>query len=192
MNKRLAVITFLLAGVLALAASTQPWVRVELEQVATSQSELVATGKDADASLTPIALAILALGIALTIAGKAFRYVLAVIAVLLGAGLIWSGIAGISDPITGASAQLSELTGLTGGAQFDAVAGSTITPWPYVTIVGGALTIIAGLIVLLKGGSWKTGGRKYETDRADAPAEPDRVSDWDMLTKGEDPSEKSP
>lgn len=192
MSKRLAVIVLLLAGVLALAASTQPWVFAQLEQVATSQSEITATGKEANAALAPISLAVLALGIALTIAGQIFRYVLSIISVLLGAGLIWVGISSLADPIAAVSTQLSELTGLTGGAQFDSVENLSSTPWPYVTILTGVVTIIAGLIVVLRSRNWKTGGRKYETDKAPVSAEPDRVSDWDMLSNGEDPSENLP
>lgn len=191
MSKRIAITGLLIAGVLALASGTQPWVRVTLEQGISAQPNLAAAGNDANAALTPIAIAILALGIALTIAGKVFRYILAAIAVLLGVGLVWAGISGLANPIQGASIHLQELTGLTGGAQFEVVQGAVSTLWPYATVAAGALSIVAGVIVAVRSATWKTGGRKYEQNSAQQPGqEPDRVSDWDMLTHGEDPSDE--
>jgi len=48
------------------------------------------------------------------------------------------------------------------------------------------------VLVLVFGGRWKTAGRKYEAEAGPArpaTAEPDRISDWEALNSGQDPSD---
>lgn len=74
------------------------------------------------------------------------------------------------------------------------VAGLTQTAWPYVTAVGAALILIAGLLALRFGRSWPAMGGRYERDGSPrarrAPAvDPDRPEDlWKALDRGEDPT----
>ncbi|MFE9566172.1 TIGR02234 family membrane protein [Streptomyces sp. NPDC006487] len=78
------------------------------------------------------------------------------------------------------------------------VAGLTHTAWPYVTAVGGALILLAGLLALRFGSSWPTMGGRYERDgsprpRKAAAVDPDRPEDlWKALDRGEDPTGPDP
>ncbi|WP_099893210.1 TIGR02234 family membrane protein [Streptomyces sp. 2132.2] len=74
------------------------------------------------------------------------------------------------------------------------VGALTHTAWPYVTAVGGALILLAGLLALRFGGGWPAMGGRYERDgsprpRKAATVDPDRPEDlWKALDRGEDPT----
>ncbi|MFJ3910380.1 TIGR02234 family membrane protein [Streptomyces vinaceus] len=74
------------------------------------------------------------------------------------------------------------------------VGALTHTAWPYVTAVGGALILLAGLLALRFGGGWPAMGGRYERDgsprpRKAAAVDPDRPEDlWKALDRGEDPT----
>ncbi|MFD5148932.1 TIGR02234 family membrane protein [Streptomyces sp. NPDC058401] len=78
------------------------------------------------------------------------------------------------------------------------VAGLTHTAWPYVTAVGGALILLAGLLALRFGSAWPAMGGRYERDGSPRPrkaavVDPDRPEDlWKALDRGEDPTGPDP
>ena len=49
---------------------------------------------------------------------------------------------------------------------------------------------LAAVMVLLTGRRWKTGGRRYRTGAATAPADGpiDPIDSWDELSRGTDPT----
>jgi uncharacterized membrane protein (TIGR02234 family) len=188
-KKRTAVILALIAAVVALIAATQPWLHAKLDSSVSADTSLEVTGKEANEALIPLALAVLAASVALTIAARVFRIILGVIVTLLGAGLVWASVSHMVHPVQAASAELSTMTGLSGGSQFDLVQSHSSTVWPVIALIAAALAVFAGVVVLVWGNSWQAAGRKYETR---IPSnEHDRVADWDMLSHGDDPSEDS-
>ena len=61
-------------------------------------------------------------------------------------------------------------------------------------LIVGILAVIFGAVVVIFGGRWGAAGRKYDSENArrSAPsAGPDRISDWDSLSGGADPSDES-
>ncbi|MFE2286210.1 TIGR02234 family membrane protein [Streptomyces sp. NPDC059443] len=74
------------------------------------------------------------------------------------------------------------------------VAGLTHTAWPYVTVCGAALILVAGLLALRFGRAWPAMGGRYERDGSPKPrkaavVDPDRPEDlWKALDRGEDPT----
>ena len=191
-----------LAGGLALYSATQTWVTLSLSQGAAAFGWLEVTGQQLNQSLSPVAIAALASALALTIAGKAFRRVLGVLVALLGAGIAAIAAVALRDPASVASGRLAEATGLTGSAQLDLVTNSMVSPVIAMTLGAGIALVVLGLLVVVLGGRWKAAGRKYETsgdDREARPsrperpddAEPDRISDWEAMNEGEDPTASS-
>src|SRR5690606_3961998 len=79
----LAVLTALSAGALTLIATTQTWYTVWLRDGA--DGALAVAGADAVPVLAPLSLAVLALGAALSIAGRVLAYVLGVLMTAIGA-----------------------------------------------------------------------------------------------------------
>ncbi|MBP1325509.1 putative membrane protein (TIGR02234 family) [Leucobacter exalbidus] len=175
-----------IAGAVALGAGSQPWVTFSLEAGSTEQS----TGHDLNAALSPIALAIIAAALALTIAGPIFRRVLGVLITGLGVGATALAFGVVADPAAATATRVTELTGLAGHAGMDAIVGEALTVWPWVTIVAGVISALAGLFVVVTSGRWASAGRKYDTSAAQQPTGPrDRISDWEALSAGEDPTE---
>lgn len=178
------------AGAVGLLAGAQTWVSFMLD----GTHDLVAvTGHDANAALAPVAIAILAAALALTIAGPIFRRVLGVLAALLGVGLIGLTAGVIASPLGAVGGKITELTGIAGGATANAVVWSQLSVWAWVCLVAGVVAVLLGLTVLVFGGRWVSGGRKYDANRAQAASgAPDRISDWDSLSDGDDPSGDDP
>jgi len=199
---------WLIAGIVLVAASTlfgatQPWVTLDLVEGAATVSRLEVTGQQLNASLLSIALAALAGAVALTIAGRGFRRLLGVLIVLFGAGIVAVAVAVLNGPEVAASGRLAEVSGIAGHAQLGLVSASGTTPYLGYTLASGLLLAVLGVLVLVFGGRWKSGGRKYaaRTEQAtdatpasrasarSSESEPDRFSDWDRLSDGEDPSD---
>lgn len=178
-----------LSGAVALIAGSQTWISFMLD--GTHSVETV-TGHAANAALSPVSIAIIAAALALTIAGPVFRRVLGALVALLGAGLVALTGGVLADPLAAAGGRITELTGIAGGAAGSAVLWSDVSVWGWVSALAGALAVVLGLVVLLLSGRWSSGGRKYDSaPRAAgaAGAAPDRISDWDSLSEGTDPSD---
>ena len=184
-----------LAGTFALLASVQVWVRIEfIPGVATVES-LSVQGQKVSPALTLIALAALASALVLTIAGTTFRRVLGGLLAVLGGGLAAIGITVARTPIDGARGQIEVVTGISGDALYGLVEVGHATPWPGVTSVIGLVIAVIGVFVIAVSGRWKAGGRKYESGppvtkrAARRDDESDRISDWEALSDGDDPTD---
>ncbi|MGK0741490.1 Trp biosynthesis-associated membrane protein [Leucobacter sp. Z1108] len=183
-----------LSGGLALVAATQPWATIVLVEGAAAAGALQVSGQDLNASLSPVAIAALAAALALTIAGKIFRRVLGILVAALGAGAIAVAVGVLVDPVGAAAGRIAEITAISGADQLALVQSSALSVWPLVTAIAGGALIVFGVLVVILSGRWGTAGRKYES-RSDADVaervatEPDRISDWERQSDGEDPSE---
>lgn len=178
-----------LAGAAALIAGSQTWVSFMLD--GTHSVETV-TGHAANAALTPVAVALIAAALALTIAGRVFRRVLGALVALLGAGLAALSGGVIADPLGAAGTRITELTGIAGGAAGSEVLWSDVSAWGWVSALAGALAVLLGMVVLLLSGRWGAAGRKYDASpkvREASTGAPDRILDWDSLSEGTDPSD---
>lgn len=190
--RSLAVVTMLLAGAIGVIGSTQTWIDVTLDDGA--QQTLAVPGSDALPILTPLSLAALALGAALSIAGPIVRYVFGAIglaiAVLLGFGAAQIVFA---TPVSATAATVTDATGISGvDAVGDLVAGLSLTPWPAVTLVAQILLAAAAVFTLVTARRWgSNAGRKYRTtgDSAGESSRPhDAIDSWDDLSRGDDPT----
>ena len=176
-----------IAGGGGLLAGAQTWVSFMLD----GTHELVeVTGHAANAALSPVAIALVAAALALTIAGPIFRRVLGALVALLGVGMIALTANVIASPLGAVSGRITELTGIAGGASTNMVVWSQLSVWAWVSLAAGVLAVLLGLVIIIFGGRWVAGGRKYDT--AGAAAAPaggtDRISDWDALSDGDDPT----
>ncbi|MFV0374303.1 Trp biosynthesis-associated membrane protein [Microbacterium sp.] len=187
--RTIAVLAIVAGGGGALIASTQPWLDVV---VTDAHASLWVTGSDAMALLAPLSLAALALGLALALVGRVFRYVFAVLALILGLGLIVGTAAvAVGIPVDAYAAAVTETTGLSGADTVrDAVTGITVTGWPVLAVFGGCAVVAGGAWTLTTAHLWPVGGRRYAPD-AESPVgsrSHDAVDDWDDLSRGEDPT----
>lgn len=188
-GRSLSVSGFLLAGAIGIISSTQTWLTVER---ADAGEAILVPGASALVLLAPLSLAVLALGAALAIAGKAVRVVFGVVAAATAVLLGWSTLQLLlAEPLDAVSATVTEVTGLAGGSAVDEVVQSIVpSAWPYIALVGWAILLAASVVVLLTWRGWKAGGRRYRTDHADVAHDGpvDAVDSWDDLSRGTDPT----
>ena len=201
----LAVVAILAAGALGVLSSTQTWLQVVLRDAPGQTLEV--PGAAAVPVLAPLSLAVLALGGALSIVGLALRYVFGALTVAIAALLAWlTGQVAFLHPTTAVAAVVTDATGITGEAAVaDLVARIDTTAWPFVTLFGWLLLLVAGVVTLTTAHTWRGSGRRYRTDAAtptspaaagsrphdaiDAQAGDSRAIDtWDDLSRGEDPT----
>ncbi|GAA2753212.1 Trp biosynthesis-associated membrane protein [Amnibacterium kyonggiense] len=182
-ERLVVVLGILLAGALAVLASTQTFATATL---AGARAPVVVAGSAAAPALAPLGIVALALGIALTIAGRAARVVLGAVLVLIGAGVVASALPNVLDDAAGTKDAVVSAIGVTDVAPF--VLARAGTAWPVLGVVAGALAVLLGLVVLVRGARWSTGGRRFRSDAA-VVASTDPISEWDALSRGADPTD---
>ncbi|WP_227468381.1 Trp biosynthesis-associated membrane protein [Microbacterium sp. YJN-G] len=188
--RMLAVLGFLIPGGVGIISSTQTWITVHRTDAA---EPLQIAGADALVLLAPLSLAVLALGAALSIAGRALRYVFAVLAAG-GAAVLIAGTAAlvIAPPLSAAAPALSEATGLAGEKTLRSlVAEIEPTGWPVAALCAWILLLTASVFILATAHAWQAGGRRYrqadETHQhTTGPLDP--IDSWDELSHGTDPT----
>lgn len=187
-----AVLAMLLAGAVGVIASTQTWIDVTLDDGA--QQTLAVPGAEALPVLTPLSLAALALGAALSIVGPVLRYVFGALGVLIGA-LVGLGTAQllVSPPVSATAATVTDATGISGtDAVASLVTDLSLTPWPAVTLLAQLVLAAASVFTLVTARRWASGAsRKYRTATeagADTGRPHDAIDSWDDLSRGDDPT----
>ncbi|MDQ1122288.1 Trp biosynthesis-associated membrane protein [Microbacterium trichothecenolyticum] len=187
-----AVLAMLLAGAIGVIASTQTWIEVTLDDGA--QQTLAVPGADALPVLTPLSLAALALGAALSIVGPVMRYVFGalglLIAAFMGVGTVQMIVA---TPVAATAATVTEATGISGtDAVASLVTDMSLTPWPVVTLLAQIVLAAAAAFTLATAHRWTSGAsRKYRTAAeagGDAGRPHDAIDSWDDLSRGDDPT----
>jgi hypothetical protein len=188
--RTLAVLGFLLAGGVGIISSTQTWVAVHR---ADTEQALLVSGADALVLLAPLSLAVLALGGALSIAGRVLRYLIGVLgaagAIVLTLGTLPILIA---PPLEAVAPALTEATGLSGDSALTSIA-TTLEPsgWAAAALAGWAVLLVASVFVLATAHRWKAGGRRYEQPASghhDQAGPLDPIDSWDELSHGTDPT----
>lgn len=195
-SKRVLLTSLLGLAVVLLVVATQNWFILHLEPGAAAINQVNVSGREAVPGLLPIGLAMIALAVTLMITGKIARYVLAAMtltfAVLLA---ISSGLAAFGDDAQAVqlgAAALYDVTGLGSSDHMALVASIERSVWPVLASVTAVLAAILGVVILMTHRHWKAGGRKYETVKTSraVPVETDRITEWDALSEGDDPSEE--
>lgn len=189
-GRSLAVSGFLLSGAVGIISSTQTWLTVER---ADAGEAILVPGASALPLLAPLSLAVLALGIALSIVGPVLRLFFGVLGAASALFLGWTtSQLLLSEPLSAVGPTVTETTGLAGSSAIaDVVAGIELSAWPVMTLIGWIVLLAASLVVLFTWRRWKTGGRRYRTDAAhvEAAAGPvDAIDSWDDLSRGTDPT----
>jgi hypothetical protein len=111
--------------------------------------------------VTAFALVALAAALAVSIAGRVARWIIAVILVLSGVGIALSSAAVALDPSGAAEPAIGTAIGVSGGSGAEA----TASPMPWVAVVAGILLVLAAAWVVLAGRTWGV-NRRYDTGAA--------------------------
>jgi uncharacterized membrane protein (TIGR02234 family) len=180
------------AGALALISGGQPWAQVNAEREAPLPPvHGMLSGADA-APLVPAAgLVLLAAAVALLAVRGLGRAAVGLLMAAAGGVLAWSGVRALAGGLSAASADIPGIGRAAGRVTVELTAA-----WPVLAVVAGLLGVGAGLLAVLRGGSWPAMGRRYERDGAPTAAatrRPETDEDraqaaWKALDRGDDPT----
>lgn len=194
---RLAVGLCLLGSVVALVALQQSWFdaatgdRLTIDAVRTSvRGTEVATGASA---LGYVGLAGV---VALAATRRWGRVLVGVLVLAAGSGIVLDVAAALRAGIEDRAlphAGLSSCSGADGGRAPGCgtflTDASTTPGWAWLAILGGALVLLSGLLVALRGRGWAALSSSYEVPAARAEVAPATDKEvWDALDRGEDPT----
>jgi uncharacterized membrane protein (TIGR02234 family) len=207
-NRRSVVLLTLLGAGLILLAGTRTWATVTVNGTLPGLSELTVPGSSVPGA-TAIALAAAAAAVVLATAGRIVRFVVAASLVIGGGVVVLLGVRGAVDTTRTTAIAVRESLGVysssakaggnaVGAAFGDGKAQVSVSIWPWVAVAGGVLVLLAGLLALVGGRSWRGPTRRYERAApAEGPASvsaaPTRRNEtpagtWDALSRGEDPT----
>ncbi|WP_104117348.1 Trp biosynthesis-associated membrane protein [Arthrobacter sp. B1805] len=160
-RRGIVVMGIVVLALLAFGSTTQTWLTVRLPQEAVQTPDLTVAGSDAATPVTAFALVALAAALAVSIAGRIARWVIAVILVLSGTGIALSSLSVASDPASAAEPAIGAAIGVSGldGAR----AAATAMPW--LAVVAGVLLVLAAAWVVLAGRTWGV-NRRYDAGAA--------------------------
>lgn len=169
--KLLVIVAVLLGSALALLAWTQTWISTTIFSHSGGAQVLVIDGATAAPALTALALAGLALGGALTIAGPVIRIVLGLLEVLLGVSVGIAAFGAVADPTAASTAAITAATGVAGTHAGDGVVTTSLTLWPYVAIVAAGIMVAAGVAVLVTSSRWPGASSRFQATRLEPVAD---------------------
>jgi len=186
----IAVVATLAAGATGVISATQTWLTVVLADG--SAEPLLVPGSAALPVLTPLSLAALALGAALSIVGTVVRIVFGALGLAIAAVLGWlSAVTAFAPPVTAVAATVSAATGISGVEGVGRLVESIgTTPWPALTLAAQIVLAAASLFTIVTARRWRSGAdRRYRTAPGPAGSRPaDAIDSWDDLSRGEDPT----
>ena len=175
-----AILGVLVTAGVVFAVATPAWVRAAGSTALVAHVPVAISGTRASTAVGAAALVLLAAGGALSLVGRAGRWVVAFVVIAAGILVAGSALAVIVDPVPVATTIVAEQTGA--GALSGAV---QLTVFPYLaTVVGVAVVVVGGFVVRVSG-AWATSAR-HEVAATAAPD--DDHSAWDALTRGDDPT----
>jgi len=184
----------------ALLAGSQPWFIATLGGDSATHPPIPASGDIAAPAVAALAVAGLAGFGAMAISGPIFRFILALLQVVVGGSIALSAVLAVTAPIAAVEPLVTAATGIAGRPAVTLlIADVTATPWPWVALAAGVLLALLGATIMLTGRSWPGSTRKYQPVRF-APAETSpgqvagserAVSDWDALSEGGDPTARA-
>jgi uncharacterized membrane protein (TIGR02234 family) len=181
-------------AVLALAVfgtTTQTWMSVHLDssqlgEAVNRQDGLPVQGSKAATAVTALALVALAGGLAVSIAGRIARWIITAIIVAASAGIVAAAVTVLADPLAASQGSIAAATGIAGSS-----AQVSVTAFPAVAVVAGALLGLGALLIIPASRFWKT-RTKYDAAPGGRPSAPagraDEIESWDRLSRGDDPT----
>jgi uncharacterized membrane protein (TIGR02234 family) len=178
----------MIGALIGLWSATRTWITVDVVSSSVQIPQIVIDGATAAASVTAVCVVVLAGSLALLIAGKIARYIIAAICLLAGATVIVAGIGALKDPQAAASTVVSEATGLAQNA-----GEYTLTVWPALAVLAGVLIALQAVLVFSFASRWPTKASKYDRQAAKTAVEPKdassrNIANWEQLSAGEDPT----
>ena len=186
----LAVLLCLVGAFVVLVAAGRPWVELVVVSPLVTDRTLAVTGAELSPGVRALGLVGLAGVVAIAATRRTGRFVVGVLLLLVGVGLMVLSLSVAGDDRRALdTASVREAGGTVGDA-------SPGTGWPYASAAGGLMLACAGALVAARGRRWAALSQRYEAPAASAqePPTPDRAERelWESLDRGEDPTGTDP
>ncbi|NYF99580.1 Trp biosynthesis-associated membrane protein [Janibacter cremeus] len=188
-RKPVVVLLAIAAGIIMLAAGRADWISGTVDGPA-GPMQASAVGTDAAPGLAGLALVAMAAAVAATTSGRIARWVSILAMIGVGVGVIALSVRAVLSAPAVLGVVAAEGSGTTGTLE----ATGSASAWPWVAVIGAVVLLLAAVGAVLGGSRWGALGGKYERPTGDDPtqaggARGERVdSDWDRVTRGDDPS----
>lgn len=188
-SKRFVLIGTLLGAVVLLAAGARTWVHGVVTDVVLQNSTVSVSGSQAASGAVIGALVAAAGAVATLTGGRIVRVIGALATLLAGVLVLVQTTRVLLDPHDVVGEHAAETTGRTG--EVDAT--GVVTAWPWLALVAALVLTAAGLLALVRAPRWAGLSARYESPADTDPARPTRAeSDWDRLSRGDDPTTNEP
>jgi len=182
------VLLLLLAAALVGLVALPTWVVGEGSSALEGAVTVAVSGSAAAPQTRAAALVLLAAAGAVALVGPVGRRVVAAVAACAGVLVAAAGVAVLRDPAGAASAAVADATGVAAGEP-----GAAATGAPAAALVVGLLVVVLAVALVRAPGAWDQRSARHDrpTARGAGAASPpvaDERSDWDSLSRGDDPS----
>lgn len=182
-SKRNVILLALLATLLALIASGRTWIDGSLNDGVLSSNAVHVSGNQAIPGYFGIALVAGAGILAAATAGRIVRWPAAILSLIASIAMVALTVRTLSDPREPVKGRMTAVTGHTG----ESVAHGTLTPWFWVAMFAGLLSVFVSALGLLGLKRWAGLSSRYEAPTSEVTRE---ESDWDLMSKGIDPTDE--
>jgi len=187
---RAAGLLLVLAGLTAVVA-VPTWFTTTGTTALQGTVTVEVSGSQAAPAVLAAAVAILAAAAAVGLVGRAGRWVVAAVVVACGVLVVATTLGATTDPVAAVTPVVAAETGV------GTLAGPvTTTLWPWLAVGTGILDALAGIWFVRASRAWSGPSQRHEVAPGSRAAEsaavsdekPDERSDWDALSRGDDPS----
>lgn len=183
---RAAVVLLLLAGLTAVV-TVPTWLTTTGTTALQGTVTIEVSGSQVAPAVLAAAVVILAAVAAVGLVGRVGRWVVAVVVVACGVLVAGATLAVTSDPVSAITPVVAAETGV------GTLAGPVTTSvWPWLAVAVGIVDAAAGVWFVRASRRWSGPSQRHEAARDGAAPptarEPDERSDWDALSRGDDPS----
>jgi hypothetical protein len=183
-SKRVVLILVLASASVVLVSGSREWVSGSVQDAALGASVLHGSGSDVAPGALAAALVGLASGVAAATSGRLVRVVAAssaLMAAVLGATAI---VLVLADPSRALGGLAAAGTGRSGTLAAHGQSGA----WAWVALAAMLVMGAAGLGALVGGRRWQGLSSRYEARSPEAG----QMSEWDRISRGEDPTAEVP
>lgn len=191
------IMTGLVIAAALFGAASMVWFNVTVPNPV-QDIQVTVRGTAASPAVPALSLVVAAAFLALSIAGRVLRWVVAAVIPLSAAGILFSVISAVSDPRRATETSVGDSAGVIGT---DVVPDQSL--WPWVALALAVLLLLMGVWTLVVLRRWSTGGsNKYRREREPATdpglsstgvhdpdaARRDGIDAWDAFSDGQDPT----
>ncbi|MBO3102942.1 Trp biosynthesis-associated membrane protein [Cellulomonas fengjieae] len=183
---RAAALLLVLAGLTAVVA-VPTWFTTTGTDPLRGTVSVEVSGTQVAPAVVAGAVVILAAVAAVGLVGRIGRWFVALVVVAVGVLVVATTLGVTTDPVAAVTPSVAAQTGV---GRLDGPVTTTV--WPWAALAVGVLDVVAGAWFAAASRTWSGPSRRHETGPAASAAPtgqaPDERSDWDALSRGDDPS----